>query len=160
LSDVAYRVPVHDVAAERRELWRRQEELQLVKHHERRARGERHAGYAVYWLYLLSPFSAGITALVGLLMAADRTREAEPLNASHFRFQVRAFWGGFLGALTGGAWAAIGGTAALLGEGGGLGLAIAGGGLAAVSGVGFVAASVFGLTRLTGGEPIGRLEHL
>jgi len=160
LSEVACRIPVRDAAAERRELWRREEERRLVQHQERRARGERHAGYAVYWLYLMSPFTVGITALVGLLMAADRIREAEPVNATHFRFQVKTFWGSLLGALTGGAWAAIGGIGAAAGEGGGVDLALAGGGLAALSWMGFFVASLFGLTRLTSREPVGRLEQL
>ncbi len=68
------------------------------------------------------------------------------------------FWGAFLGALTGGAWATIGGIASVAGNSGGGALALAGAGLAALSGMGFYAASLFGLTRLSAREPMGRLE--
>ena len=158
MSEIACRIPVRDLSVERRMLQAQDEQRALAVRRERQERSERHAGYAVYWLYLTAPFSLGVTALVGLLMAASRGPDAAPLNATHFRFQVGTFWGSFLGALTGGAWAAIGGIAAVAQQAGGAELALAGGGLAALSGIGFYAASLLGLTRLSAREPMGRLE--
>ena len=126
---------------------------------ERRVRGERHAGYAVYWMYLLSPLSLGVTSLVGLLMASARSPEAEPVNRSHFRFQVRTFWASLGAGLTGGAWAGLGGLASVAGNASGGELALAGGGLVAASVMGFFGASLVGLSRLASGGPMGQLEH-
>ena len=158
-TDVACRIPVRDIRAERVALRRQADERALLRHGDRRDRRERHAGYAVYWMYLVSPLSGGVTALVGLLMASARAAEAGEVAASHFRFQVRAFWGAFLAALTGGAWAAIGGIASVGGAEGGGALALAGAGLAAASGVGFMAASILGLSRLVSRTPMGRLPR-
>jgi uncharacterized membrane protein len=163
LSDLAYRIPVRDRRAERlgQELEdvRYKEHRKLLRQMEKRARRERGAGYAVYWMYLLSPLTAGVTSLVGLMMAASHGREADPVHASHFRFQVWTFWTSFLSLATGGAWAVTGGVAAALGSGSGGELALAGGGLAALSGLGFFGASLLGLSRLASGGPIGRLEQ-
>jgi len=158
LSEIASRIPVRDLTVERRMLQAQDQQRALAVRRERRERSERHAGYAVYWLYLTAPFSLGITSVIGLLMAASRAPDAEPVNASHFRFQLGTFWGSFLGALTGGAWAAVGGIASVAGDPSGGALALAGGGLAALSGIGFYAASLLGLTRLSAREPMGRLE--
>ena len=159
MSEIACRIPVRDLTVERRALQAQDEQRALAVRRERRERSERHAGYAVYWLYLTSPFSLGITGLIGLLMAASNAPTAAPVNASHFRFQVGTFWGSFLGMLTGGAWATIGGIASVAdAASGGGALALAGGGLAILSGVGFYAASLLGLTRLSTREPMGRLE--
>jgi uncharacterized membrane protein len=159
LSEIACRIPVRNLAEERRALRLQDEERARLRRLQRRERSERHAGYGVYWLYLTAPFSAGITALIGLLMASSRAPDAAPLNATHFRFQVWSFWSSFLAGLTGGAWAITGGVASVAGDAGGAQLALAGGGLAALSAMGFFAASLFGLTRLSSRAPMGRLEH-
>ena len=159
MSEIACRIPVRDLASERTALQAIDQQRALAVRRQRRERSERHAGYAVYWMYLVSPFSFGVTTLIGLLMAASRAPDAEPVNASHFRFQVGTFWGSFLGALTGAAWATVGGIASVAGDPLGGQLALAGGGLAALSGIGFYAASLLGLTRLSSREPMGRLER-
>ena len=159
MSEIACRIPVRDLSAERRALQAADQQRALAERRRRRERGERQAGYAVYWMYLVSPFSLGVTTLIGLLMAASRAPDATPVNASHFRFQVGTFWGSFLGALTGGAWAALGGIASVAGHASGGELALTGAALAALSGAGFYAASLLGLTRLSAREPMGRLER-
>ena len=159
MSDLSARIPVRDLRAEGRsqQLVAREQDQhrRAVVRQERQERSERHAGYAIYWMYLLSPLTAGVSTLVGLLMASARSTDAAPVNASHFRYQVRSFWTAFLTAVTGGAWAAVGGIASVAGNASGGELALAGGGLAALSGMGFFAASLFGLTRLTSRGAIG-----
>ena len=45
----------------------------------------------VYVLYLAA-FLNGVTALVGVIIAHVKVREADPVLATHFRFQIRTFW--------------------------------------------------------------------
>ncbi|WP_106478783.1 DUF4870 family protein [Phytohalomonas tamaricis] len=49
----------------------------------------------IYILYLVS-LAAGITAVVGLVMAYIYKRRASPWLAEHYRFQIRTFWIGAL----------------------------------------------------------------
>jgi uncharacterized membrane protein len=49
----------------------------------------------VYILYLVSYFT-GITALVGVIIAFIQVDSADPILASHYRFQIRTFWIGLL----------------------------------------------------------------
>jgi uncharacterized membrane protein len=49
----------------------------------------------VYVLYLVSYFT-GITALVGVIIAFIQVDSADPILASHYRFQIRTFWIGLL----------------------------------------------------------------
>ena len=116
-------------------------------------RSERNAALTIYGLYLGAPFTAGITGLVGAAMASGRRARSGPLSASHFRYQVWTFGASAGAALTGGFWATVGGIASVSNRTGG-DLALAGGALAATAGIGFVAATLFGLTRAAGGEPI------
>lgn len=120
-------------------------------------RNERNSALTIYGLYLGAPFTAGVTGLVGALMASSRQRRSGPLSASHFRFQVWTFGASAGAALTGGFWATVGSIASVSNRTGG-DLALAGGALAASAGIGFVAATLFGLTRAAGGEPIGHPE--
>ena len=163
MSDLAVRIPVRDRREERlsRELedYRYREHRKLLAQQERREKRERGTAGAVYWMYLLSPLTAGVTSLVGLAMASGKRRDASPENASHFRFQVWTFWSSFLGLSTGGAWTALGGFAGLMGNGSGPELMYAGVGLAAASALGFYGATLTGLTRLADGGPMGRIEH-
>jgi uncharacterized membrane protein len=46
---------------------------------------------AVYALYGASYFT-GFTALVGVIIAHMKIGDADPLLASHYRFQIRTFW--------------------------------------------------------------------
>jgi len=56
----------------------------------------------VYILYLVSYAVGGITALVGVIIAHIQVGEADPLLASHYRFQIRTFWIGLLYLVIGG----------------------------------------------------------
>ena len=118
-------------------------------------RGDRKAALTIYALYLAAPLSAGITGLVGALMASGKRARSGETAASHFRYQVWSFGAAAGAMLTGGFWGAVGGLASVSNRTGG-DLAIAGGALAATAAIGFVAATLYGLTRAVGGEPIGR----
>lgn len=128
---------------------------QLPDRADRAERSDRRAAQAVYWLYLAAPFSAGITGLVGVLMASGRRARAGATAASHFRFQTWTFGASAGAALTGGLWAALGGMATVADRTGG-DLVLAGAALAATSGIGFMGASLFGLGKAASGDPIGR----
>lgn len=117
---------------------------------------ERNAGMLIYTLYLVAPLTAGISGLGGLLMAASRSKRGGSRLATHFRYQVWTFGSALGAAMAGGLWAALGGIASLADRTGGGGeLLLAGMSLAALSGVGFMAATLFGLSRLASHEPIG-----
>jgi hypothetical protein len=45
----------------------------------------------VYILYLVAYFT-GITAVIGVIIAHVQIGSADPLLASHYRFQIRTFW--------------------------------------------------------------------
>jgi uncharacterized membrane protein len=49
----------------------------------------------IYILYFVGYFT-GITALIGVIMAHVQVGTAEPLLATHYRFQIRTFWIGLL----------------------------------------------------------------
>jgi uncharacterized membrane protein len=49
----------------------------------------------VYILYFVGYFT-GITAIIGVIMAHVQIDSAEPLLATHYRFQIRTFWIGLL----------------------------------------------------------------
>jgi uncharacterized membrane protein len=57
---------------------------------------------AVYILYLVAYVVAGITALIGVIIAHVQLENAGPLLASHYRFQIRTFWIGVLYLVVGG----------------------------------------------------------
>lgn len=117
---------------------------------------DRGAGMAIYGLYLLSPLTVGVSGLGGLLWAATRSKRAASRLGTHFRYQVWTFGSALGTAMTGGLWSALGGLASVGDRAGGGGeLVLAGAGLAVASGVGFMAASLFGLSRLASHEPIG-----
>jgi uncharacterized membrane protein len=46
----------------------------------------------VYILYLVSYVTGGLTALVGVIIAHVQVDNADPMLASHYRFQIRTFW--------------------------------------------------------------------
>ena len=56
---------------------------------------DRTLAFVVYAMHFVAPFVFGLTALIGVVMAYVRKPEAEPNLASHYRFQIRAFWVGF-----------------------------------------------------------------
>jgi uncharacterized membrane protein len=58
------------------------------------AEGNMLAG-AVYLLYIAGYFCV-IPTLIGVVMAHVKVGEADPVAASHFRFQIRTFWIGVL----------------------------------------------------------------
>jgi uncharacterized membrane protein len=45
----------------------------------------------VYILYFVAYFT-GITALIGVIIAHVQVASADPLLATHYRFQIRTFW--------------------------------------------------------------------
>jgi len=49
----------------------------------------------VYILYLVAYFN-GITAVIGVIIAHVQIGSADPVLASHYRFQIRTFWIGVL----------------------------------------------------------------
>ena len=49
----------------------------------------------VYLLYLAGYFT-GITAIIGIVLAYVKIGDAEPLERSHYQFQIRTFWIGLL----------------------------------------------------------------
>jgi uncharacterized membrane protein len=49
----------------------------------------------VYILYLVS-YVTGFTSLVGVIIAHVQIGSADPVLASHYRFQIRTFWIGLL----------------------------------------------------------------
>ena len=49
-----------------------------------------------YGLLFVSPFFAGVTALIAVILAYARRREAPPPAATHYGFQQHIFWIGFL----------------------------------------------------------------
>jgi uncharacterized membrane protein len=49
----------------------------------------------VYILYLVAYFT-GITMVIGVIIAHVQVGSADPLLASHYRFQIRTFWIGVL----------------------------------------------------------------
>ena len=56
---------------------------------------DRTLAFVVYAMHFVAPFVFGLTALIGVVMAYVRKPEAEPMLASHYRFQIRVFWVGF-----------------------------------------------------------------
>jgi uncharacterized membrane protein len=63
----------------------------------------------VYILYFVAYFT-GITALIGVIIAHVQVGSADPMLATHYRFQIRTFWIGLLYAIIGGllTWILIG----------------------------------------------------
>lgn len=114
-------------------------------------------GLAIYSLYLVSPFTLGVSALVGVALAARRRAQAGRVWATHYRFQQWSFWGALGGGLAGGSWFGLGSLSTVAGGAGG-DLALAGAGIGLASAGAFLAASVYGLTKITAGDPIGEME--
>ena len=50
---------------------------------------------SIYILYFVGYFT-GITALIGVIMAHVQVDTADPILATHYRFQIRTFWIGLL----------------------------------------------------------------
>ncbi len=50
----------------------------------------------IYILYFLGYFSGGITAIIGVIMAHIQLETADPMLATHYRFQIRTFWIGLV----------------------------------------------------------------
>ena len=46
----------------------------------------------VYVLLFAAPFFAGITALIGVVLAYVRRTTADPVARGHYEFQIRSFW--------------------------------------------------------------------
>ena len=50
---------------------------------------------SVYVLYGIGYFT-GISALIGVVIAHVKVDDADPVLRSHYQFQIRTFWIGFL----------------------------------------------------------------
>jgi uncharacterized membrane protein len=146
---------------------------------------DRNLAFLVYALLFFGPFLAGLSGLVGVVIAYVRRSVADPVERSHFAFQIREFWIAVV-------LMAVAGLSALVGVGGvisdlieaatnqgrgwdawdvaALGredlhiqaawiMAVIGGALiGAVASLWVMAASVFGAVRLAGHQPIGRVR--
>jgi uncharacterized membrane protein len=49
----------------------------------------------IYILYFVGYFT-GVTAIIGVIMAHIQLDTADPMLATHYRFQIRTFWIGLL----------------------------------------------------------------
>jgi uncharacterized membrane protein len=68
----------------------------------------------IYILYFLGYFTV-ITAVIGVIMAHVQEDTADPILATHYRFQIRTFWIGLLYIVVGTAlWVVVIGWAVLL----------------------------------------------
>lgn len=56
---------------------------------------DRNLALVSYGLLFAAPFVFGLTALIAVVIAYVRKPEAEPVVATHYRFQIRTFWVGF-----------------------------------------------------------------
>ena len=56
---------------------------------------DRNLALVSYALLCAAPFVFGLTALIAVVIAYVRKPEAEPVTASHYRYQIRSFWIGF-----------------------------------------------------------------
>ena len=63
----------------------------------------------VYVLYFAA-YVVGVTSLIGVIIAHVQVGSAEPMLASHYRFQIRTFWIGLLYLVVGGilVWVLVG----------------------------------------------------
>ena len=57
---------------------------------------ERIGAFVVYGLLLVSPFTTGLTGLIGGIVAHVMKAPGVSLTQSHIRFQIRIFWIGLL----------------------------------------------------------------
>ncbi len=55
----------------------------------------------VYWLYLAGLVTVCLTSMAGVVIAYIYRSTSSPLATSHFDFQIRTFWTGFLMLLVG-----------------------------------------------------------
>ena len=50
----------------------------------------------VYILYLVGYVTGGVTWIIGVIIAHVQISNADPMLASHYRFQIRTFWIGII----------------------------------------------------------------
>jgi uncharacterized membrane protein len=55
----------------------------------------------VYILYLVGYVTGGLSSVVGVIIAHIQVGNADPVLASHYRFQIRTFWIGVLYVIVG-----------------------------------------------------------
>lgn len=146
---------------------------------------DRNLAFLVYALLFIAPFVFGFTGLVGVVISYVRRPDADALVRSHYSFQIRVFWISVVLAVLG-AIAFVFGLGVMIndvvqavtrhGEGWdawsvaaveesdfefhaasiiGFILWML---IAAIASLWLMAASIFGVARLAGGAPIGRLE--
>lgn len=146
---------------------------------------DRNLAFLVYALLFIAPFVFGFTGLVGVVISYVRRPDADALVRSHYNFQIRVFWISVVLAILG-AVAFIFGLGVVIndliqavthnGQGWdawsvasveesdfefnaasviGFILWMV---ITAVASLWLMAASIFGVARLAGGAPIGRIE--
>ena len=141
-------------------------------------RFDRLMALGAYGLLAASVFTLWLTALIGAAVAYAHRRDADWLVASHFRFQLKIFWGSLVlaglaivafivagGVALGVGWQALQmmldtqGTNLMVASGDtalGLGAALAGFVLLGLSAVWTLAASAWGALRLVSDRPMGQ----
>lgn len=149
-----------------------------IRAHAETAQGaatDRVFAFIAYGCMFFATFTLGLLALVGVLIAYSRKRSADPVARSHFRKQIKAFWGDLLLIVIGGAagyLALASGIGTLIGLSG---VALPGGVTIAMAGwmtfalfiawgllwiwgfLNLIVGSLFGAARLAAGRPIGHL---
>jgi uncharacterized membrane protein len=138
---------------------------------------DRMFAFIAYGCLFLATFTLGLLALVGVLIAYSRKNSADPVARSHFKKQIKAFWGDLvlivLGALAG--YVAIaGGLGTLVGLSGvklpggvtvetagwtTIGLGIAWAVLWVWGFLNLIIGSLAGAARLAAGRPIGHIAE-
>lgn len=53
---------------------------------------ERNLAYVIYGLLFVSPFSLGLTALIGVVLAYIKKHDCTSFIQTHFRYQIKNFW--------------------------------------------------------------------
>ena len=126
---------------------------------------DRNLALLAYGLLFVGVFCAGLSALVAVAIAYARRKQAGPLVANHYRFQVFIFWVGFVPALMAGICGMAAVVSLLIGllsdpakpqVGGVLSFAGIGVVLAIAAGAWLMVTSLFGFIRLASQQTIGQ----
>jgi uncharacterized membrane protein len=126
---------------------------------------DRNLALLAYGLLFIGVFCAGLSALVAVAIAYARRKQAAPLIANHYRFQVFVFWVGFVPALLAGLCGMAAVVSLLVGlladpakppVGGILSFAGVGVALAVAAGMWLMVTSLFGFIRLASQQTIGQ----
>lgn len=140
-------------------------------------RFDRLLALTAYGLLIVSVFTFWVPALVAAAIAYAHRRDSDPLNGSHFRFQLTIFWvgvvlfllavvafvsaggfalGGAIAALPGLSWSTISAAPSMGAGGAALLLLVGGVGLLALGTLWTLGAAAWGCLRLVSDRPIGQ----